>query len=114
MQPGTDFKTATDTGSMACRLASMGLPKEHSTVFKVRGGLSAATNPGQGAQVCLDALPVAGWRSIGKDRSTSKRDQGYLYSAWLPLFSRRAHLELDVVLSGGTAALPLERRADCD
>ena len=58
---------------------------------------------------CMDALPVASWRGIGKDSSTSAGNPGVVYGAWISFLQRSFQEKLGAVLSSRKVLGKLDR-----
>lgn len=102
---------AADAAADAGSAASVGLPKESGFCLRLSESVSAVMGADRKMSLCVDALPFAGWRRIGKNRCAQARDRGCLYGAWISFLPRRAFLELAAVLSGGKAAGALDGSA---
>ena len=105
-------KAAKTAEADARSAVSMGLSKKPVSAGQMYGCLPAVAGASFQKGIYLAALPFSDWRSVGPHCGAQQRDSGSLYGAWVSFLPGRSAAKLAAVLSGGKAAVLLDRYVD--
>ena len=83
MRCQADTKAAKNTAPNARKAVPVGLSKACVFCQRLYQSLQVGAEADRTVQLCMDALPVANWRSTCKDCGAQKGHSGDLYRAWI-------------------------------